>query len=244
MTTQPALSDCTDITSHPENFIISCGNAVKTTSMMVAKAFGKRHSDVTRKIESLECSSDFRSANFSAHPYTNDQNGEKYTLWEITKDGFMFLVMGFTGKKAALIKEAYIEAFNRMAEQVAVSTPGNALLAAAPQMLSPKVISAINRKAHVLSVASFDAIREQLTGKVRTLLETHGEERALQCLEAFESSDLSAANLDQISRALAIIRAFGMSAEHMAKGALEIADTLEGAGWRVDGDLAGRVSGQ
>ncbi len=32
----------------------------------------------------------------------------------MTKDGFVFLVMGFTGKKAAAFKEAYIAEFNRM----------------------------------------------------------------------------------------------------------------------------------
>lgn len=32
--------------------------------------------------------------------------------------GFMFLVMGFTGKKAAKIKEAYINAFDWMYEQI------------------------------------------------------------------------------------------------------------------------------
>ena len=36
----------------------------------------------------------------------------------MTKDGFMFLVMGFTGKRAAAVKEAYINAFNQMAEQL------------------------------------------------------------------------------------------------------------------------------
>ena len=33
---------------------------------------------------------------------------------EMSFDGFMFLVMGFTGSKAAAIKEAYIAEFNRM----------------------------------------------------------------------------------------------------------------------------------
>jgi hypothetical protein len=33
----------------------------------------------------------------------------------MTKDGFMFLVMGFTGAAAAKIKEAYINTFNQMA---------------------------------------------------------------------------------------------------------------------------------
>lgn len=32
----------------------------------------------------------------------------------MTKDGFSFLVMGYTGKKAATFKEAYIKAFNQM----------------------------------------------------------------------------------------------------------------------------------
>ena len=38
----------------------------------------------------------------------------KDRAFEITKDGFMFLVMGFTGKEAAQLKEAYINAFNFM----------------------------------------------------------------------------------------------------------------------------------
>ncbi|EOS1856350.1 Rha family transcriptional regulator, partial [Escherichia coli] len=32
----------------------------------------------------------------------------------ITRDGFAFLAMGFTGKRAARFKEAYINAFNQM----------------------------------------------------------------------------------------------------------------------------------
>ena len=34
----------------------------------------------------------------------------------MTKDGCVFLVMGFTGKEAALFKEQYIAAFNEMVE--------------------------------------------------------------------------------------------------------------------------------
>ena len=105
-----------------ENFLVT-NNTVKTTSMKVAEAFGKRHTHVTEKIRSLDCSSDFRSANFSAHPYINEQNGEKYTLYEMTKDGFMFLVMGFTGKKAARVKEAYINAFNMMMDKLYITGP-------------------------------------------------------------------------------------------------------------------------
>jgi hypothetical protein len=37
----------------------------------------------------------------------------------MTKDGFMLLVMGFTGKKAMAVKIAYINAFNMMAKELA-----------------------------------------------------------------------------------------------------------------------------
>lgn len=78
-----------------------------TTSLIVAETFNKRHTHVLDKINSLDCSSDFASANFSAHAEKIKagavfRNSKVYT---ITKDGFMFLVMGFTGKKAAAIKE-------------------------------------------------------------------------------------------------------------------------------------------
>jgi Rha family phage regulatory protein len=99
----------------PDNAVTSDNGDIKTTSLKVAEAFGKQHRNVTAKIKSLDCSDEFRSANFSAHPYINEQNGETYNLYQMTKDGFMFLVMGFTGKKAAAIKEAYINAFNAMA---------------------------------------------------------------------------------------------------------------------------------
>ncbi|AVZ83528.1 hypothetical protein DBV23_15770 [Edwardsiella ictaluri] len=53
------------------------------------------------------CSPEFASAEFSAH-VKNIQAGavnrdSKY--YEMTKDGFVFLVMGFTGKRAAAFKE-------------------------------------------------------------------------------------------------------------------------------------------
>ncbi len=32
----------------------------------------------------------------------------------MTKDGFMFMAMGFTGKEAAAIKEAFIDAQNKV----------------------------------------------------------------------------------------------------------------------------------
>lgn len=90
----------------------SNGNDV-TTSLIVAEVFGKEHSKVMRDIENLSCSESFRVANFGYTPYTHPQNGQVYHYYEMTKDGFSFLVMGYTGTKAGEFKERFINEFNK-----------------------------------------------------------------------------------------------------------------------------------
>ncbi|GKQ96484.1 Rha family transcriptional regulator [Aeromonas hydrophila] len=97
-----------------------------TTSLKVAEVFGKQHKDVLRKIATLECSKDFNERNFALVTY-QDGKGEARPAYEMTKDGFIFVVMGFTGAKAAATKEAYINAFNWMAEQLATQRPQPAI---------------------------------------------------------------------------------------------------------------------
>lgn len=97
-----------------------------TTSLKVAEVFGKQHKDVLRKIATLDCSKDFNERNFALVTY-QDGKGEARPAYEMTKDGFIFVVMGFTGAKAAATKEAYINAFNWMAEQLAVQRPQPAI---------------------------------------------------------------------------------------------------------------------
>lgn len=92
-------------------------NQVTTTSRKIADRFGKRHADVLRSISKLGCSDDFNQRNFALVEYI-DEKGEKRPEFEITKDGTVFLIMGFTGKKAADFKEAYINAFNWMHETI------------------------------------------------------------------------------------------------------------------------------
>ncbi len=97
--------------SHPD-VTIENGRAV-TTSVAIAEFFGKRHDNVIQKIKTLECSEKFNALNFKDVTYI-DAKGEKRPMYQITKNGFVFLVMGFTGKKAAAFKEAYIAEFDRM----------------------------------------------------------------------------------------------------------------------------------
>lgn len=88
-----------------------------TTSLRVAEIFKKRHKHVLRSIQNLECSKDFTERNFGLSEY-QDPTGRKLPMYEMTKDGFVFLAMGFTGKEAAQFKEAYINAFNWMQEEL------------------------------------------------------------------------------------------------------------------------------
>ncbi|HGV7120062.1 TPA: Rha family transcriptional regulator [Escherichia coli O146] len=108
MATIPALS-------HPE-ITIANGRAV-TSSLAVAEYFRKPHKDVLAKISRLDCSAEFTERNFSPSEYT-DSTSRKLPMYQITKNGFVFLVMGFTGKKAAAFKEAYIAEFDRMEKEL------------------------------------------------------------------------------------------------------------------------------
>ena len=88
-----------------------------TSSLLVAKEFGKEHNKVVRDINNLACSQEFRAANFGESSYVSEQ-GKEFPMFTMTKDGFSFLVMGYTGKKAAQFKEAYINAFNKMESEI------------------------------------------------------------------------------------------------------------------------------
>ncbi len=84
-----------------------------TTSLVVAEVFGKRHDNVIKAIRSLDCSADFALLNFEECT-RKGSNNKPEPFYRMTRDGFTFLCMGFTGKEAARWKEAYIAAFNRM----------------------------------------------------------------------------------------------------------------------------------
>jgi Rha family phage regulatory protein len=93
---------------------------VMTTSRIVADSFGKLHKNVLQSIQGLECSEDFRGLNFQLTRVIEKVGATiRYIpYYEMTRDGFAFLVMGFTGKKAAEFKEAFIREFNRMEQHI------------------------------------------------------------------------------------------------------------------------------
>ena len=97
-----------------------------TTSREVAQYFNKRHDNVVRDVRSLVANTPerFHALNFEemSEPVGIGNGAVRQdTVFIIYRDGFMLLVMGYTGKKALAVKLAYIEAFNAMEAQLAAS---------------------------------------------------------------------------------------------------------------------------
>lgn len=101
----------------PTHAVEIVGARAQTTSLIVAEVFGKQHQHVLRDIDRLDCSPEFRASNFgrTSREVPGPRNSirqERY--FTLTKDGFVFLAMGYTGAQAAAFKEAYIRRFNEM----------------------------------------------------------------------------------------------------------------------------------
>jgi anti-repressor protein len=94
--------------------IDSTRNVPMTTSLKVAEVFGKEHKNTIQAIELLDCSEEFRKLNFQLSSYKPAGAKRSYPMYLMTRDGFTFLAMGFTGARAAEFKERYIAEFNRM----------------------------------------------------------------------------------------------------------------------------------
>src|SRR5690625_1135946 len=93
---------------------------VFASSRAVAEFFGKRHDNVLRDIDDLiSHASELRDGAFhqveSPHPTVS---GRTIRSYEMTRDGFTLLAMGFTGAKALQWKLRYIEAFNMMEAEI------------------------------------------------------------------------------------------------------------------------------
>ncbi len=84
-----------------------------TTSKNISEQFKKNHQHVLEKIRNLDCSKEFWQSNFRPSTY-KDSRGKTQSDYIVTKDGFIFLVMGFKGEKASEFKEKYISQFNKM----------------------------------------------------------------------------------------------------------------------------------
>ncbi len=91
---------------------------ILASSLEVAEKFGKRHDSVLRDIDSLiSDSTKVWSEMFIETTYVNSR-GKSYRCFDMNRDGFSLLCMGFNGKKALEWKLKYIDAFNEMEERL------------------------------------------------------------------------------------------------------------------------------
>ena len=91
---------------------------IVVSSKDIAKVFNKAHKVVLRAIRNLDCTDEFTRNNFEPRQFYCEGNKRMYEEYMMTRDGFTFLVMGFSGKHAAKFKQAYIQAFNEMEKQL------------------------------------------------------------------------------------------------------------------------------
>ena len=89
------------------------------SSRQVANDFGKRHSDVLKAIcDKIEVNEILRSPKYFIESTYTDKSNRQSKEYLLTRDGFTFIVMGFTGTKADEWKLKYIAAFNEMERQL------------------------------------------------------------------------------------------------------------------------------
>lgn len=140
-------------------------NRTWVSSRDVAERFEKNHKDVIRNIKALDCSLEFTGRNFALSEY-KDPTGRTLPQYLMTRDGFTFLAMGFTGARAARFKEAYINEFNRMEE----------LLRGAP---APQNASALGERYEELN-ALYDAERKKSVTAMSTAAAAKRSEQAMK----------------------------------------------------------------
>lgn len=90
---------------------------VYASSRDVAAFFGKQHKHVLDSIKALLAEAPSTEPNFRLSEY-RDSTGRTLPAYEMTRDGFTLLAMGFTGKTALAFKVRYIEEFNRMEQEL------------------------------------------------------------------------------------------------------------------------------
>ena len=101
-----------------ENLVIMKDQRAVTTSLNVADTFEKQHKHVIESIEKLllEDGPNFRP--MFAEGDEPDVYGRPRKVYFMNRDGFSFLVMGFTGAKAREFKLQYMSAFNAMENHI------------------------------------------------------------------------------------------------------------------------------
>lgn len=99
------------------DLVVMNNHQAVTTSLKVAEVFDKKHQHVMEAIRKLTVENSTVKKMFVEDSYLNSRN-QQQPMYYMNRDGFTLLAMGFTGAKAMEFKLKYIDAFNRMEEQI------------------------------------------------------------------------------------------------------------------------------
>lgn len=195
---------------------------VTTLSTDVAAFFEKRHDVVLRAIENIRSSLDSnRLHNFAETEVTRESPLKKGTLlkskaYRLTRDGFTFLAMGFTGARAQEFKWAYIDAFNKM-EAALRQCPVAAEISAARLTVEHQyaIQSAVGKRVHA-SGASYQAVYQALKNRFKVPKYTYILERDFEeAIRFIETCDLRVPQSEPITERKAQVLASAEFCEHV-----------------------------
>jgi Rha family phage regulatory protein len=163
------------------SIILSQDDGIVTAdSREIADHFEKEHRHVLRDIDTLKEDVPNFGQMFLAGIYL-DSYGREQRKYDMTRDGFSLLAMGFTGSKALSWKLAYIKAFNAL--EAKAKTPRSAaeqLLAQAQLMVDAErrltaLEDRVDRVAAVAQPIGADW-QTEIESRVRFICKTYGHE--------------------------------------------------------------------
>lgn len=174
-TTAPAITVCNGLAT------------VLTTN--ISAVFEKNHRHVLRDVEDIiQRTPEDRRGNFIPveleRPSNLGKGIVKYKAYALTKAGFTFLAMGFTGEKADKFKWAYIDEFDRMEQALRAPSDQSALITTTEQYEIRKAIKARAKNSSVhyqtvynalydyFKIASYKDLRHDQMKAALALIET------------------------------------------------------------------------
>lgn len=99
--------------------VISRDKTAVSNSLVIAEYFNKRHDNVVRDIENLKNKIDLlKFEEMFEAGYYQDSYSRTQNMYYLNRDGFVFLVMGYTSERALQMKLKFLEAFNKMEEYI------------------------------------------------------------------------------------------------------------------------------
>lgn len=166
------------------------------SSLDVAETFVKNHFDVMESIRNIQTTISTMefSMLFNLTSY-KAANGKSNPMYQMTRDGFTLLVMGYTGEKAMKFKLAYIKQFNAMEKILRGKLIEREKGIAVRQSLTKALQqSAENERMHGHAYSTYtNAIYKTLFGKnANQLREEYGIGKKNNLRDSFSAEDLKA----------------------------------------------------